>query len=66
MSVTVFVKDYIKSVAGKVLIFGLILLLLTEKMSHDTQAVLSIQPYHYGGMSIKSLCYGIVWTVYYK
>lgn len=31
MEMSVFVKDYIKSVAGKVLIIGLILLLLTEK-----------------------------------
>jgi len=62
MSVTVFVKVNGRKGPHYWTDFAYI----DRKMSHDTQAVLSIQPYHYRGMSIKSLCYGIVWTVYYK
>lgn len=61
-----FVKRLHASMAEKVLIVGLILLLLAKILSHDTQAALSILSYHYRGMSIKSLCYGVMCTVHYK
>ena len=60
MSIMILFKSLFQTIAGEVLVLGLILLPSTREMSRNTQAKLSLPSYHLQGMSINTLVWHCV------
>lgn len=60
MSIMILFKSLFQTIAGEVLVLGLLLLPSTREMSRNTQAELSLPSYHLQGMSINTLVWHCV------